>query len=92
MRTRDTEALPGIHTRLSDRQLLPRQHLLDGGYLSVSLLHRSLRDHEIELVGPARSGSNHRSWPHTPWPGSAHTSATRAPTGLPAPAAPPPAP
>jgi transposase len=52
---RDTEALPGIHTRLRDRRLLPRQHLLDGGYLSVSLLHHSLRDHQVELVGPVKT-------------------------------------
>ncbi|MDT0382665.1 hypothetical protein RM572_28345 [Streptomyces sp. DSM 42041] len=53
--TRDAEALPGIHTRLSDRRLLHRQHLLDGGYLSVSLLHRSLRDHQVEVVGPVKT-------------------------------------
>ncbi|MFE9341394.1 IS1182 family transposase [Streptomyces sp. NPDC007063] len=53
--TRDTEALPGIHDRLSDRRLLPRQHLLDGGYLSVGLLHRSSRDHQVELVGPVKA-------------------------------------
>lgn len=53
--TRDTEALPGIHARLRARRLLPRQHLLDGGYLSVSLLHRSLRDHRVELVGPVKA-------------------------------------
>nr|WP_263576203.1 transposase [Streptomyces chumphonensis] len=52
--TRETEALPRIHTR--HRRLLPRQHLLDGGYLSVALPHRSLRDHEIELVGPVKAG------------------------------------
>ncbi|MFP8959106.1 IS1182 family transposase, partial [Streptomyces nanhaiensis] len=53
--TRDTEALPGIHTRLRDRRLLPRQHLLDGGYLSVSLLYHSIRDHQVELVGPVKT-------------------------------------
>ncbi|WP_258037326.1 MULTISPECIES: hypothetical protein [unclassified Streptomyces] len=53
--TRDTEALPGIHTRLGVRRLLPRQHLLDGGYLSMALLHRSRRDHEVELVGPVKA-------------------------------------
>jgi Transposase DDE domain len=53
--TRDTQALPGIHTRLRDRRLLPRQHLLDGGYLSVTLLHRSTLDHQVELVGPVKA-------------------------------------
>ncbi|MEU3135376.1 hypothetical protein ABZ691_21575 [Streptomyces sp. NPDC006854] len=59
--TRDTEALPGIHIRLRDRGLLPRQHLLDGGYLSVSLLHRFLRDHQVELVGPVKASGAWRS-------------------------------
>jgi hypothetical protein len=32
----DTQALPGIHTRLQRRGLLPAGHLADGGYTSLS--------------------------------------------------------
>ncbi|MER5996487.1 IS1182 family transposase [Streptomyces viridosporus] len=52
---RDTQALPGIHTRLRDRQLLPAQHLVDGGYISAALLNDSARDHQIQLVGPVKA-------------------------------------
>ncbi|MFE9685408.1 IS1182 family transposase [Streptomyces sp. NPDC006285] len=53
--TRDTQALPGIHTRLRQRRLLPRQHLVDGGYLSVALLESSAVHHQIQLIGPVKA-------------------------------------
>ncbi|MGW2826129.1 IS1182 family transposase [Streptomyces sp. NPDC001443] len=52
---RDTQALPGIHTRLRQRRLLPREHLVDGGYLSVALLESSAVHHQIQLVGPVKA-------------------------------------
>lgn len=54
--TRDTQALPGIHTRLRDRRLLPAQHLVDGGYISTALLNDAARHHRIQLVGPVKAG------------------------------------
>jgi hypothetical protein len=51
---RDTQALSGVHTRLHTRQLLPTQHLVDGGYISTTLLNDSARDHRVQLVGPAK--------------------------------------
>ncbi|MDO0939310.1 hypothetical protein QQY66_49300 [Streptomyces sp. DG2A-72] len=33
--TNDAQALPGIHTRLARRGLLPAEHLVDGGYTSL---------------------------------------------------------
>ncbi|WP_327188528.1 transposase [Streptomyces xinghaiensis] len=53
--TRDTEALPGIHHRLRHRQLLPGQHLIDGGYVSIALLDHSARDHQVQLIGPVKA-------------------------------------
>ncbi|MFE3121872.1 IS1182 family transposase [Streptomyces hydrogenans] len=53
--TRDTEALPGIHHRLRDRRLLPGQHLVDGGYVSIALLDRSARDHQVQLIGTVKA-------------------------------------
>ncbi|MEU9776332.1 hypothetical protein AB0E16_05440, partial [Streptomyces sp. NPDC047970] len=52
---RDTQALPGIHTRLRQRWLLPREHLVDGGYLSVALLESSAVRHQIQLIGPVKA-------------------------------------
>nr|WSZ11961.1 hypothetical protein OH837_00650 [Streptomyces canus] len=36
--TYDGQALPGIHTRLARRGLLPAEHLVDGGYTSLVIL------------------------------------------------------
>jgi hypothetical protein len=52
--TGDSTALPGIHTRLRRRRLLPAEHLLDGGYLSVAGLDEAARRHRVRLVGPVR--------------------------------------
>jgi transposase len=52
----DNAALPGIHTRLQRRALLPGQHLVDGGYTSVALLDAAARDHQVELAGPLPAG------------------------------------
>ncbi|MFD0071045.1 transposase [Streptomyces sp. NPDC127166] len=52
---RDTQALPGIHPRLRDRQPLPAQHLVDGRRISTALLNNSARDHRTRLVGPLKA-------------------------------------
>jgi hypothetical protein len=54
----DSQALPGIHTRLTRRQLLPSQHLVDGGHPCVVLIDQAAREHQIELVGPVKSGNS----------------------------------
>ncbi|WP_324197203.1 transposase [Streptomyces sp. NRRL B-1677] len=50
----DTRSLPVIHTCLEHRNLLPAEHLVDGGYTSVALRDRAAREHQIYLVGPVR--------------------------------------
>ncbi|WP_405639002.1 IS1182 family transposase [Streptomyces sp. NBC_00019] len=57
--TGDSVALPGIHTRLKRRRLLPAQHLVDGGYTSVTLMDTAARTHHIEVIGPV---SPDNSW------------------------------
>ncbi|MFC8276561.1 hypothetical protein ACFUJR_29315 [Streptomyces sp. NPDC057271] len=37
----DSRALPEIHTRLTRRGLLPAEHLVDSGYVSVVLVNRA---------------------------------------------------
>ncbi|WTP28946.1 RICIN domain-containing protein [Streptomyces mirabilis] len=39
--TNDAQSLPGIHTRLARRGLLPAEHLVDGGYISLVHLERT---------------------------------------------------
>ncbi|MFG2525674.1 transposase [Streptomyces sp. NPDC048527] len=50
--TNDAQALPGIHTRLDRRGLLPDEHLVDGGYTSLVHLERALREHQVTVSGP----------------------------------------
>ncbi|SDP36179.1 Transposase DDE domain-containing protein [Actinacidiphila guanduensis] len=50
--TNDGQALPGIHTRLARRELLPGEHLVDGGYTSLVHLERAAREHQITVSGP----------------------------------------
>jgi hypothetical protein len=48
----DAKALPGIHTRLKRRGLLPAEHLVDGGYTSLVHLEQAARDHQVTVTGP----------------------------------------
>jgi transposase len=50
--TNDAQALPGIHTRLSRRGLLPTEHLVDGGYTSLVHLEHAAREHQVTVTGP----------------------------------------
>ncbi|MFE4612682.1 IS1182 family transposase [Streptomyces niveus] len=57
----DTKALPGILANLDDRNLLSKEHFVDGGYLSVTLKQQVARDHGVGLVGPIRARSTRQS-------------------------------
>ena len=48
----DRAVLPNVHRALKDKDLLPKRHLVDAGYIDATLLVTSLRDHDITLVGP----------------------------------------
>jgi hypothetical protein len=50
--TNDGQALPGIHSRLARRELLPADHLVDGGYTSLVHLERAAREHQVTVSGP----------------------------------------
>ncbi|WP_254076714.1 transposase [Streptomyces pacificus] len=50
----DSQALPGIHTRLAGRELLPGEQLVDSGYVTAGTLVAARQEHGIDLVGPAR--------------------------------------
>ncbi|MFI9588618.1 IS1182 family transposase [Streptomyces sp. NPDC052236] len=57
----DTKALPGILANLEDRNLLSKEHFVDGGYLSVALKQQVAREHGVGLVGPVRAKSTRQS-------------------------------
>jgi transposase len=48
----DGERLPTIHHALAQRDLLPKVHLADAGYVDAELLVTSRRDFDVELLGP----------------------------------------
>ncbi|WP_280428668.1 IS1182 family transposase [Nocardia brasiliensis] len=50
--TNDAQALPGIHTRLQHRGLLPAEHLVDGGYTSLVHVAQAEREHQVTVSGP----------------------------------------
>jgi len=50
----DGSVTPSIHARLNDKNLLPRIHIVDTGFLDASLLAESRRDYGIDLCGPTR--------------------------------------
>ncbi len=51
--TQDCQALTPIHQALAEWELLPREHLVDAGYVDAPRLVESRRDHQVQLVGPA---------------------------------------
>jgi transposase len=53
--THDSQALPGIHTRLARRGLLPAEHLVDAGYTSLPHLEQAAREHQVTVSGPLKS-------------------------------------
>ncbi|GHA71534.1 hypothetical protein GCM10010372_83190 [Streptomyces tauricus] len=50
--THDSKVLPGIHTRLHRRGLLPGEHLVDSGYTSLPHLEQAAREHQVTVTGP----------------------------------------
>lgn len=50
--TQDKELTEPIHRRLADKQLLPREHLADTGYVDGPQLVTSQQEYGIDLLGP----------------------------------------
>jgi len=56
--TPDHRATAPIQAALAERGLLPREHLVDAGYVDAANLLSSQREHQVELVGPALGDSS----------------------------------
>jgi transposase len=52
--TTDESALKPIHQALSEKSLLPAEHLVDTGYVTAENLVDSQNDYQINVIGPAR--------------------------------------
>ena len=50
----DGEVTPRVHRALQQRDMLPRVHVVDTGFLDAELLVTTKRDYGIDLLGPAR--------------------------------------
>jgi transposase len=48
----DESALCAVHTDLAEKDLLPDQHLVDAGYVTIANLVHSQSDYRVDLVGP----------------------------------------
>lgn len=57
----DYELLPSIRASLATKDLLPAEHLADGGYVSVEQLLASVRDYGITLIGPVNDAAGWQS-------------------------------
>ncbi len=56
--TTDGLTLAAIHQDLATKDLLPEEHLLDTGYVSVVNLLDARRDHGVDLIGPVGGGGS----------------------------------
>lgn len=48
----DEGIISAIYADLAEKELLPDQHLVDSGYVTIANLVQSQSDHEVDLLGP----------------------------------------
>jgi transposase len=51
----DGDLTPTLHAALLEQDMLPKEHVVDTGYLDAALLVRSRIDYGVDLIGPTRS-------------------------------------
>jgi len=61
----DVEMTEPIHKALAGKDNLPKEHLVDNGYVSADLLIKSQDDYHVELVGPVRYGNHWQATENT---------------------------
>jgi hypothetical protein len=49
----DNQVVEGLHNKLRAKKLLPKQHLVDAGYVGAGLIVSSKKLHKIDLCGPS---------------------------------------
>jgi transposase len=54
----DSQMVDQLHRDLAAKQLLPKQHLVDAGYVTADLLVRSAKEFGVELCGPPLQDSS----------------------------------
>jgi transposase len=56
--TQDEQVTETIHQALEEKHLLPREHLLDRGYVNTTVLSDSQQHHGVEVIGPIKVDSS----------------------------------
>jgi transposase len=51
--TADGDIVGELHERLASQQMLPREHLMDAGYVDAEVLALSQKHYHVDVVGPA---------------------------------------
>ena len=54
----DSAMVETIHQALSDKELLPEEHLVDAGYVTVDNLLEANQQHQVDLIGPVAGGGS----------------------------------
>lgn len=57
----DVEMTAIIHDDLAERELLPREHVVDSGYVTPAHIERAARMHGITLLGPVVPDNSHQA-------------------------------
>lgn len=60
----DDQAVEPIHQALSQKALLPKEHLMDCGYLDAEHLVNPKTEYDVEIIGPVRED---HSWQAFIW-------------------------
>jgi transposase len=47
-----------IHESLESKALLPKQHIVDAGYVDANLIVTTHKDYDVELIGPVRPNAS----------------------------------
>ncbi|MFJ9908132.1 hypothetical protein ACIRVK_35550 [Streptomyces sp. NPDC101152] len=55
----DTEMTAVIHQRLSERKMVPREHVVDAGYVTAAHILAAREEHGIDLFGPVGMDTCH---------------------------------
>ncbi|MFJ8785353.1 transposase [Streptomyces sp. NPDC102476] len=55
----DTEVTAVVHQRLARRELTPREHVVDAGYVTAAHILAARKKHGIDLLGPVGMDTHH---------------------------------
>jgi len=55
----DTEVTAEVHQHLAERELKPREHVVDAGYVTAAHILAARENHGIDLVGPVGLDTHH---------------------------------